>query len=289
MNTTLYIIIGAAVLFMLFLLLKDNTDENDSSYNRDEKVDWKRSRRGGKSSSGGASKPKTKVSNTPAPKRNPSPKQSSPITKAASPINEAQSWKKATSWKSGTSPEVKGFNLKKEDDIVLPHPAVQSLYQSIVPPPAPSSPEDDPYAEEGPSFEEITADPTPLSFLDNLEYDHFLPCETMESSISDLRFNCSADEIGRITGYIAPDYAQSFGRTNFAVYRFDDKLLGHIPVTDLEELKELNPDNKECPFVGEISLNSKGWLVADIKIIMPQSLDFVKDEIFSYEPDVVNR
>ncbi|MBQ9712767.1 MAG: hypothetical protein IJV54_10840, partial [Bacteroidales bacterium] len=84
MNTTLYIIIGAAVLFMLFLLLKDNPDENDSSYNRDENVDWKRSRRSGKSSSGSVPQSKSMVSNTPAPKRNPSPVKSSPITTAAS-------------------------------------------------------------------------------------------------------------------------------------------------------------------------------------------------------------
>ena len=42
---------------------------------------------------------------------------------------------------------------------------------------------------------------------------------------------------------------------------------------------DFNEDDVVCPFVGEIELDGRGWMTAEIKVIIPTSIEFVRDEI----------
>lgn len=65
-----------------------------------------------------------------------------------------------------------------------------------------------------------------------------------------------------------------------AVIRSDGKLLGYIPRTQLDWYEDFNEQNVVCPFVGEIELDrSTARLIAEIKVIIPTSQEYVEEEI----------
>ena len=61
--------------------------------------------------------------------------------------------------------------------------------------------------------------------------------------------------------------------------KYDGKLLGYIPRTQLDWYEDFNEQNVPCPFVGEIEVDGRGWLIAEIKVIIPTSREYVKIEI----------
>jgi hypothetical protein len=81
-------------------------------------------------------------------------------------------------------------------------------------------------------------------------------------------------------GVVVPEPSNVHDSRAQAVIRNDGKLLGYIPRSQLDWYEDFNEDNVSCPFVGEIGLdNSTSRLVAEIKVILPSSREFVEEEI----------
>ena len=118
-----------------------------------------------------------------------------------------------------------------------------------------------------------------LSFLLSLDYNEDLDENTETFDITGLRYHCTAEDCGPIVGYVQPDPSNVHDSRAQAVIRADGKLLGYIPRTQLDDYEDFNEDDVVCPFVGEIELDDRGWLIGEIKVIMPTSIEFVRDEI----------
>ena len=119
-----------------------------------------------------------------------------------------------------------------------------------------------------------------LSFLDNLEYDEDLEENTETFDITGLRYHCTVHDCGKIVGVVRPEPSNVHDNRAQAVIRNDGKLLGYIPRTQLDWYEDFNENNVTCPFVGEIELDrSRAALIAEIKVILPSSEEFVREEI----------
>ena len=119
-----------------------------------------------------------------------------------------------------------------------------------------------------------------LSFLDNLEYDEDLEENTETFDITGLRYHCTVHDCGKIVGVVRPEPSNVHDNRAQAVIRNDGKLLGYIPRTQLDWYEDFNDNNVTCPFVGEIELDrSRAALIAEIKVILPSSQEFVREEI----------
>ena len=121
-----------------------------------------------------------------------------------------------------------------------------------------------------------------LSFLDDLEYDENLEENTETFDITGLRYHCTVHDCGKIVGVVRPEPSNVHDNRAQAVIRNDGKLLGYIPRTQLDWYEDFNEDNVTCPFVGEIELDrSRVALIAEIKVILPSSEEFVREEILN--------
>lgn len=119
-----------------------------------------------------------------------------------------------------------------------------------------------------------------LSFLDNIDYSDDLDENTETFDITGLRYHCTVHDCGKIVGIVKPEPSNVHDPRAQAVYRNDGKLLGYIPRTQLDWYEDFNEQNVPCPFVGEIELDrSTARLVAEIKVIIPTSQEFVEEEI----------
>lgn len=119
-----------------------------------------------------------------------------------------------------------------------------------------------------------------LSFLDNIDYSDDLEENTETFDITGLRYHCTVHDVGKIVGIVKPDPSNVHDPRAQAVYRNDGKLLGYIPRTQLDWYEDFNEENVPCPFVGEIELDrSSARLIAEIKVIIPTSREYVKVEI----------
>ena len=119
-----------------------------------------------------------------------------------------------------------------------------------------------------------------LSFLDNFEYYEDLEENSETFDITGLRYHCTVHDCGKIVGYVKPEPSNVHDNRAQAVIRSDGKLLGYIPRTQLDWYEDFNEQNVMCPFVGEIELDrSSARLIAEIKVIIPTSLEFVEEEI----------
>ena len=134
-----------------------------------------------------------------------------------------------------------------------------------------SSDVDEQFPEEG---EELD-----LSFLDNIDYSDDLEENTETFDITGLRYHCTVHDCGKIVGIVRPEPSNVHDPRAQAVYRNDGKLLGYIPRTQLDWYEDFNEQNVPCPFVGEIEVDGRGWLIAEIKVIIPTSREYVKIEI----------
>ena len=111
------------------------------------------------------------------------------------------------------------------------------------------------------------------------DYDEDLDENTETFDITGLRYHCTEKDCGPIVGYVKPDPSNVHDVRAQAVIRSDGKLLGYIPRTQLDDYEDFNEDDVVCPFVGEIEQDGRGWLIGEIKAIIPTSIEFVRDEI----------
>ena len=119
-----------------------------------------------------------------------------------------------------------------------------------------------------------------LLFLDNIDYSDDLEENTETFDITGLQYHCTVHDCGKIVGIVKPEPSNVHDPRAQAVYRNDGKLLGYIPRTQLDWYEDFNEQNVPCPFVGEIELDrSTARLVAEIKVIIPTSQEFVEEEI----------
>ena len=119
-----------------------------------------------------------------------------------------------------------------------------------------------------------------LSFLDNIDYSDDLEENTETFDITGLRYHCTVHDCGKIVGIVKPEPSNVHDPRAQAVYRNDGKLLGYIPRTQLDWYEDFNEENVPCPFVGEIELDrSSARLIAEIKVIIPSSREYVEEEI----------
>ena len=119
-----------------------------------------------------------------------------------------------------------------------------------------------------------------LSFLDTLDYYEDLEENTETFDITGLRYYCTVHDCGKIVGYVKPEPSNVHDARAQAVIRSDGKLLGYIPRTQLDWYEDFNEQNVVCPFVGEIELErSTARLIAEIKVIIPTSQEYVEEEI----------
>ena len=118
-----------------------------------------------------------------------------------------------------------------------------------------------------------------LSFLDTLEYYEHLQENTETFDIAGLTYHCTVLDRGPIVGYVKPDSTNPHDPRAQAVCRYDGKLLGYIPRTQQDWYEDFNEDNVVCPFVGEITVDRRGWMTGEIKVIQPVNKEFVQEEI----------
>ena len=118
-----------------------------------------------------------------------------------------------------------------------------------------------------------------LSFLDGIDYSEDLEENTETFDIIGLRYHCTEHDCGTIVGVVRPEPTNEHDPRAQAVYRNDGKLLGYIPRTQLDWYEDFNERNVPCPFVGEIELDGNDSLIAEIKVIIPSSREFVEEEI----------
>ena len=135
--------------------------------------------------------------------------------------------------------------------------------------------EEEPEEEEEEEEEEVD-----LSFLDKIDYYEDLEENTETFDITGLRYYCTVHDCGKIVGIVKPELSNTHDPRAQAVIRNDGKLLGYIPRTQQDWYEDFNEQNVVCPFVGEIELDrSNGSLIAEIKVIIPSSRDFVEEQI----------
>ena len=118
-----------------------------------------------------------------------------------------------------------------------------------------------------------------LSFLDTLDYYEDLEENSETFDITGLRYHCTVHDCGKVVGFVKPEPTNVHDVRAQAVFRSDGKLLGYIPKTQLDWYEDFNEEDVVCPFVGEIELDGRGWMQAEIKVIIPSSIEYVRDEI----------
>lgn len=176
----------------------------------------------------------------------------------------------------------KSYNKSEKSGHVKPRPAPKAdpkpaTKPAPVPEPEPE-PEPEPYQE--PSEEDWEdEEELDLKFLEDLDYYEDLEENSETFDIAGLRYYCTVHDCGTITGIVKPDPSNTHDSRAQAVIRSDGKLLGYIPQSQLDWYQDFNDQNVVCPFVGEMEMDSRNGLQAEIKVIIPTSLGFVTDEI----------
>ena len=141
---------------------------------------------------------------------------------------------------------------------------------------------DMPMVEEPKSEETVDEEWVDLSFLDTIDYSEDLEENSETFDITGLRYHCTVQDCGKIVGIVRPEPSNVHDPRAQAVIRSDGKLLGYIPRTQLDWYEDFNEVDVECPFVGVIELDrSSARLIAEIKVIIPTSREFVKKEILA--------
>ena len=234
-----YAILGIVVVVALFLIFRD---DHDKSYNRNEKKDQRKE----------TSHPKVEQPKAEKKASGPSLKEQI-IGEIEAAINEA---------KKGMEEPMSMVR----DAMDQAKTAIDSAMKGTQPDVDEQFPEDD---------EEMD-----LSFLDTLDYYEDLEENTETFDITGLRYYCTVHDCGKIVGYVKPEPSNVHDARAQAVIRSDGKLLGYIPRTQLDWYEDFNEQNVVCPFVGEIELDrSTARLIAEIKVIIPTSQEYVEEEI----------
>lgn len=120
------------------------------------------------------------------------------------------------------------------------------------------------------------------SYLYRLEYDEDLEQDTMETEIVGMNYYISESDIGPVNGIVKPEPGNPHDHRAQVVIRSDGKKLGYLPRHSHDEYELFNMDGIVCPFAGEIIMDKNGFFHADILIALPESRDFVKEELSDY-------
>lgn len=120
------------------------------------------------------------------------------------------------------------------------------------------------------------------SYLYSLEYDEDICGDTMETEITGMRYYCSLADLGPVNGIVKPEPDNPHDHRAQVVIRSDGKKLGYIPRYALDEYEDFNEDGLVCPFAGLVKVDHNGYMHADILVALPESMDFVKEELTDY-------
>ena len=124
--------------------------------------------------------------------------------------------------------------------------------------------------------------PLSWTYLNTLEYDDNLSCDMLETEITGMRYYCSLADLGPVNGIVKPEPENPHDPQAHVVLRSDGKKLGYIPRSALDDYKVFNEDDLVCPFAGRVKITHQGYIWADILVALPESLEFVKEELTEY-------
>lgn len=136
----------------------------------------------------------------------------------------------------------------------------------------------------------ITYQEPPLSwgYLDSLMYDNDLLDDVMETEIVGLQYYCMPSDRGLVNGTVRPEPDNPHDPRAQVVIRADGKKLGYLPMKSHDEYEAFNYTNCICPFAGEITIDKKGYMHAEILVALPESKGFVKERLATYSYDYKN-
>ena len=272
-----YAILGIIVVVALFLIFRD---DHDDSYNKSEKGQWKAQQTRSFSHTQGQPQPKKEQTHY--------QKEAGPKTGSAGSTSGPKAEKKASGpslkeqilgeieqaiseAKKGAEEPMKVFG----EVMGMAKEAVNTAIKEAQKGWNTTGTQTD-VDEQFPDDE----DEPDLSFLDNITYFSDLEETTDMFDIAGLRYHCTVHDCGHIVGIVRPEPENVHDSRAQAVIRSDGKLLGYIPRTQLDWYEDFNEENVPCPFVGEIELDrSSARLIAEIKVIIPSSREYVEEEI----------
>lgn len=168
----------------------------------------------------------------------------------------------ARQYRSEIKPPVNTQRGQSGQDPVKPTP-IKSM---PVPPPVPPIPE-----------RELS-----WTFLYSLDYDEDICGDTMETQITGMRYYCHLEDLGPVNGTVRPEPDNPHDPRAQVVIRSDGKKLGYIPRFALDEYEDFNEYGHVCPFAGLVKVDHNGYMHADILVALPESMDFVKEELTDY-------
>ena len=120
------------------------------------------------------------------------------------------------------------------------------------------------------------------TFLNTLDYDEDIDGDTFETEITGMRYYCSLADLGPVNGIVKPEPENPHDSRAHVVLRADGKKLGYIPRTALDDYEDFNEDDLVCPFSGRVKITHQGYIWADILVALPESLEFVMEELTEY-------
>lgn len=120
------------------------------------------------------------------------------------------------------------------------------------------------------------------TYLYSLEYDEDVCGDTMETEVTGMRYYCTLADVGPVNGTVRPEPDNPHDPRAQVVIRSDGKKLGYIPRHDLDDYEDFNEDGLVCPFAGEVKVDPHGYMYADILVALPESMDFVKEELTDF-------
>ena len=100
--------------------------------------------------------------------------------------------------------------------------------------------------------------------------------------ITGMRYYCHLEDLGPINGTVRPEPDNPHDPRAQVVIRSDGKKLGYIPRFALDEYEDFNEYGHVCPFAGLVKVDHNGYMHADILVALPESMDFVKEELTDY-------
>ena len=124
--------------------------------------------------------------------------------------------------------------------------------------------------------------PLTWEFLNTLDYDEDVDGDTLEAEIAGMKHYCTLADLGPVNGIVKPEPENPHDPRAHVVLRADGKKLGYIPRSMLDDFEDFNEDDLVCPFAGQIKATPQGFLWADILIALPESLEYVMEELTEY-------
>jgi hypothetical protein len=85
-----------------------------------------------------------------------------------------------------------------------------------------------------------------------------------------------------VNGIVKPEPENQHDPRAHVVLRADGKKLGYIPRSALDDFEDFNEDDLVCPFAGRVKITHQGYIWADILVALPESLEYVKEELSAY-------